>query len=505
MARENIDDHNRSNRYTARDFAFNYLNSCKKNAIIFTNGDNDTFPLWYIQEVEEVRQDVRVCNLSYIGADWYIDQMKRKAYTSDTLPISYTQDQYRQGNKDFLYVVDLFGRPMELKLVMDAIHDSKQMNQLKRRKNLAIDNFMPADKLKITIDSASVSGIVPPEFQKDIVKEMVWSINKRSLIKNDYIVLNIIANAAWHRPVYYAITVSPDAFMNLEKYFVKEGYAYRLLPVQVGDAIRGTDGFDTDLLYDKIMNVYRWGNAEKPGVYLNEDNRRLFSNSRNDFNRLAAALLAEGKKDSAKKVVDRCVELIPNEKVAYRYFMIPVADIYFSVNDSVNGKTVSQIILKNATQYLQYLAVLGEKADDLDYEKNINLMILDNLLEIALKHNQAELIRSITAKADALIPYYEKLIGDHFMLKVAEGYYLSNDTLQADKLLMSSLEKANSVFNYILQMPPENRSDKNVVNQKQAATMMLYEIQRIAGKHKRRKIISITNEQLAKINPLLTK
>ena len=222
MAKENWDDHDRSNRYTARDVAANYLNSCAPNAIIFTNGDNDTFPLWYAQEVEGIRTDIRVVNLSLFNTDWYIDQMKRAAYDAAPIPSSLGWDKYKQGTRDYLPIYDRDIGHVELNDVISFIADDSQKSKIPTSRGKS--DYCPTNKLKLTVDKQEILalGIVDSSKADKIVDEVKWKIKGQGFAKNQLMVLDILANFAWERPIYFAITVGNDNFMGLR----------RLLPVR---------------------------------------------------------------------------------------------------------------------------------------------------------------------------------------------------------------------------------------------------------------------------------
>jgi len=328
MANQNWDDHDRSNRYTARDFGGNYLQSCAPNAIIFTNGDNDTFPLWYAQMVEGIRTDVRVCNLSYFQTDWYVDQMKTKAYESDALPIKFTHNQYVQGTRDVIYILDQIKRPVILKEAMDFVRSEDPETKLKQADNAS---FFPSRQLVYPVDKAAVlaNNVVAPKDADSIVSQMNINLTGNYITKDELMILDIIANNNWKRPIYFAITVGRDKYLNLQDYFQTEGFAYRLVPIKTPSENQQFGRVRTDVMYNNIINKFRWGNMNDPKVYLDENNIRMSMNVRNSFVRLADGLLAEGKRDSAIAVLDRCNELVPNEKVTYNYFNLLMAKSYY--------------------------------------------------------------------------------------------------------------------------------------------------------------------------------
>ena len=354
MAAENWDDHDRSGRYTARDFAYNYLNSCAPNAILFTNGDNDTFPLWYAQEVEGIRTDVRVVNLSYLGADWYIEQMQRKAYESDPLPFSLDIDKYIQGTRDVIYLIERFNKPIELKEAMDflASEDPRTKSMPNYRERI---DYLPAKKFYLPVDSQRIveTETVSSAFYNNIEKSIDFTINRNLITKSDMMVLDLLATANWERPIYFAITVARENYLNLENYFQIHGLAYRVVPVKSVTEAGQIGSIDTDIMYNNMINVFKWGGIEEnEDIYLDENNLRMLTNFRNNFARLADDLIAKGKTDSARVVLDRCTELMPNEKVPYNYFNLPIAETYYRLNEIEKGnemyRTLADITLARA-------------------------------------------------------------------------------------------------------------------------------------------------------------
>ncbi len=398
MAKENWDDHDRSGRYTARDFAYNYLNTCAPHGIIFTNGDNDTFPLWYAQEVEGIRTDVRVVNLSYLGADWYIKQMERKAYESEPLPFTLEERQYRQGNRDIVYLIERVNRPVDLKEAMQFLADdsdrTKQLPNYRER----VDYF-PSKQFFLSHDSAKLvqSGIVP-EHLADKMERLEWSLNGNYVTKNHLMVLDLLATSNWDRPIYYAITVSSDNYLNLEDYFLVQGLAYRITPVKAANSEPGQHGtVDTRNMYENLMNKYKWGGVSNPDVYLDENNLRMLSNFRNSFARLAHALHAEGKADSAKAVLDRCTELMPHERVPYNYFTLPIIEGYYKVNQIEQANEIASKMLDVTNGHLTYYFGLPSQfnSESVEYEKRLNMHILQELGRITKMYNQEELSQEI--------------------------------------------------------------------------------------------------------------
>ena len=400
MGVENWDDHDRSGRYVARDFAYNYLNSTAPNAVLFTNGDNDTFPLWYDQEVEGIRTDVRVVNLSYLGADWYIHQMERKAYDSDPLPFSMDISKYIQGKRDLVYLLDMIDGYTDLKQAIDFVaSDSPDTKRLPNyRENI---DFIPNTRFFIPVDSSMVleNGTVSKKYASQIVPEVKFHINKRYVLKNHLMVLDLLANNNWKRPVYYAITVSSENYLNLEDYFEVQGLAYRIVPVKFPQDYQDIGGIDTDIDYENLINKFRWGGVNDPKTYLDENVVRMLTNFRNSFARLAQALIDEGKKDSAKIVLDKCLEIIPDSKVPYNIFNLSMIDAYFKIGEKQKAIEIAGILANNASDELDYLTSLGPGYQNyLNYEKRLNLHIINQLGQIYETYGEEGLSKEMDKK-----------------------------------------------------------------------------------------------------------
>ncbi|MCS6979049.1 MAG: DUF2723 domain-containing protein [Flavobacteriales bacterium] len=334
LAKENWDDHDRSGRYTARDFAYNYLNSCAKDAILFTNGDNDTFPLWYLQEVEGVRTDVRIVNLSLLNTDWYIDQMKRAAYDGKPVPFDMPQECYLASKRDQV----LLDRSNPNFYTIQDHFAFLNCEGENCRNQVPIGNgsqklyYFKSNKFIVPVDSAEVAsnGTVSPENRHRIEKELRLVIDRPYILKSDLMILNLISAFGWKRPVYFAITIG-DKFLGLENYLQLEGLAYRLVPYRVKPHDNQTGEVNAPIMFDNLMNKFRWGNMNDPKVYLDETNQRMTYNFRNNFVRLASQLLRDGDKDKAAQVLDRAEELMPDSRVPYNYFNLLMADLYLKL------------------------------------------------------------------------------------------------------------------------------------------------------------------------------
>ncbi len=361
MAAQNWDDHDRSGRYAARDFGKNYLSCVEENGIIFTNGDNDTFPLWYVQETEGYRTDVRVCNLSYLQTDWYIDQMKSQAYESTPLPIEMDRSRYGNGKLSYAYVLDRgYGYDMELDKAMNYLISEDKDNKYIPEYGISIDHI-PNSNLYIDVDSAAVADKIPADLKGYATDRIdIELANNDALMLNQLSVLsmlNSIAKDNWERPIYYAVTVGPDMYLNLDKHFVKVGLAYRILPVLNNDT--ENDGLvDTETMYDNMMNKFEWGGVDNPYVYLDETVRKMTYTMRMLFIDLAEALIIEEKYDMALNVLDKMMEKIPASATKHDYLSIQPAMAYYSLGETEKGKALLTEIADNSMEYMRWFRSL---------------------------------------------------------------------------------------------------------------------------------------------------
>jgi hypothetical protein len=415
MARQNWDDHDRSGRYTCRDFAFNYLNSCEKNAIIFTNGDNDTFPLWCAQEVLGIRTDVRVVNLSYLGADWYIDQMQRKVYTSDPVPFGMKHEQYRTGTRDALWVVDqVEGQYYDLKEVMDYVASDKKE---KSYQNDGVDQ-LPAKNFSLKVDASAVlaNGVVSRKFADQIVPEMKWELidprrdsdkpNYRNIIyKNDMMVMDLVAHNDWKRPVYFAITVAEENYLGLEKYFRLDGLTYRIVPILSNRPDRQIGSIDSKILYENLINKFKWGGVANPKVYLDENNMRMLSNFRSNFARLAEQLIIENKTDSAVRVLDKCFEVMPINQVPLNYTVLSIIDQYYRAKQVAKANSLAEKLFASLNEEARYYFSLKlSNATTVKQEKQMCVSTMYQLSRIVEIHEQKELSARIANTLQGYMP-----------------------------------------------------------------------------------------------------
>jgi hypothetical protein len=353
MASENWDDHDRSNRYTCRDFAYNYLASCDKNAVLFTNGDNDTFPLWYIQEVEGVRKDVRVCNLSYLQTDWYISQMRRPYYNSDALPISWTKDMYSNGKRDIGRIIKLTEDSISLDMAMQWIETDDQRYKHIPGYDEAVD-FIPSNKIYMDINASQVleNKYLEAKYVDKIVPQLHINLGDKSYLgKQELMILEMLRENKWKRSIYYAVTVDEAQFLGLKGSFLQEGLAYKIAPIK---STTGQPTINTDKMYDMMINKFRWGNIQDPKVYLDENNLRMCRTNRAMFAILARALYEEGKADKVEKVLDYCQKVIPMTTVPCNYNNAEIGELYYRIGKPKKALAVMKYCAKISLEYLDW-------------------------------------------------------------------------------------------------------------------------------------------------------
>ena len=386
MASENWDDHSRAKRYTGRDFAKNYLDSCEPNAILFTNGDNDTFPLWNVQEVEEYRTDVRVINLSLLNTDWYINQMRRKAYDSDPVPLTLPEKKIRQGTNDFLPIYErkqIKGH-IDVDDLIDFIKNDNPQTKIAVSGGEKID-YIPTKKLKISVDKEKViaNGTVPEDMKDKIVDEIKWQVKKDYVLKNDLTILDILATNNWERPIYFASTTGIDSYIGLENYFRAEGMAYRLVPIRKEKTNSDVNpGYvNSDILYDRLMNQFHWGGMDSSDIYMDETNRRMTMSLRVTFSRLANKLIEEGDNEKAKEVIDKAFEVMPEETVPYDVFVMYLAESYYAVGENEKAnQVVSRLADIYEKEMIYYLSLEEKFTRSIKGDQQQALAILNRLV-----------------------------------------------------------------------------------------------------------------------------
>ena len=341
MGAQGWDDHNRSKRTMSRDFAVNYLNTCAPNAILFTNGDNDTFPLWYAQEVEGIRTDVRVVNLSLLQTDWYINQMRRAAYESAPVPFTIPAEKYVQGTRDVVYIMDKGTGAMDLRKAIEFVESDDIANKYEGY-GKPLD-YLPSKTFYVPVDSNAVmrEKVITVKDTARLAKNIKWTINRSYLTKNDLMVLDLVAHNNWKRPIYFAVTTGAEAYLGMEEYFQLEGLAYRLTPIKNTELEMQQGGrVNTDIMYDNIMK-FEWGGLDKEGVNLDENCTRMASNMRMQMATLASALINKGQKQKAEKVLDLCLAKIPDENVRYEATLYTIIAGYYQIGNMKKATELS--------------------------------------------------------------------------------------------------------------------------------------------------------------------
>lgn len=374
MGSQGWDDHNRNARYTARDFAIDYLQSCAPNAVLFTQGDNDTYPLWYVQEVEGVRPDIRIINLSLIGVDWYIDQLRYKINDATPLKLSFTSEQLRGNKREIIrYKQDPripAGAGADLKRVMQFIGSDDPRDKL-TYSNGESDNYLPTKHFYLDVDTNKVKAMnmLSPDDMGQMVSRLDWTISNGSLLKNDLITLDIVANNLMDRPIYFAVSVAPDAYLGLEKYFQLEGLAYRIVPRVNTSNSAYSAPVRLDAMYDNMMHKFKFGNIkENKNIYLDENILRMTVNIRGNYGRLAEVILekadaeqakgdsAQAKLDFAKAagVIDYSLTEMPPDRVPHSVFDYTYPEVYYRAGEKEKAHKLVVEMMNKAKNELDY-------------------------------------------------------------------------------------------------------------------------------------------------------
>ena len=434
MASQTWDDHDRSGRYVARDFGQNYLMSLQEsgNPIIFTNGDNDTFPLWYNQETEGFRTDARTCNLSYLQTDWYIDQMKRPAYDSPSLPITWDRVEYVEGTNEYIQI-----RP-EIKQTIDALYaqanSSDNPEALQNVRNefgedpYELKNILkywirsekeglhviPTDSIVIKIDKEAVrrSGMKIPEALGDSIPDHMNILlrddngrPKRALYKSELMMLEMLAHANWERPMYMAITVGRENQLGMDKHFIQEGLASRFTPFETKKL--GTT-VDSEKMYDNLMNKFKFGGIDKPGIYIDENVMRMCYTHRRVFAQLIEQLMKEGKKDKALAALDYAEKMIPAYNVPYDWQngAVQMAEAYYQLGETEKADKIMDALANKAIEYLTwYLSLDNSQFFVSSREFEYHIALLNEELKLMEKY-KSKLSDNYSGKLDELYVMY---------------------------------------------------------------------------------------------------
>ena len=437
MASQTWDDHDRSGRYVARDFGQNYLMSLQEsgNPIIYTNGDNDTFPLWYNQETEGFRTDARTCNLSYLQTDWYIDQMKRPAYDSPALPITWDRTEYMEGQNEYVPIRPDFKKQIDkaYKAAEEEVLNGKNPEALNNIRAQFGDNpyelknilkywvrtkdgqaVIPTDSIVVKIDKEAVrrSGMMIPEALGDSIPDyMHISLKdekgnpKRALYKSELMMLEMLANANWERPIYMAITVGTDNQLNMREHFIQEGLTYRFTPFDT-EALGAT--IDSEKMYDNLMNKFKFGGIDKPGIYIDENAMRMCYTHRRIFAQLITQLMKEGKKDKALAALEYAEKMIPAFNVPYdvQNGALEMAEAYYQLGNNTKADQIIDELANKSVEYLTWYLSLDDNHLLMSQREFImHLSALDMEVKMMEKY-KSKLAGNYTPKVNELYNIY---------------------------------------------------------------------------------------------------
>ncbi|MDH3796781.1 MAG: hypothetical protein OER83_07905, partial [Flavobacteriaceae bacterium] len=410
LAAQNWDDHDRSNRYTAEAAAKAYLSSCQEDAgaMLYTIGDNDTFPLWYVQEIEGFRTDVRVICTSLFATDWYVDQMKRKAYKSDPIPSQLTHELYRYGNRDVIYYQGITDKRWDIKDFMNWIQSDNPQTKFKyilNKQDIDISDlpestldivYYPTYKIRVPVNKENVlkSGLVKLKDADQIVEYIDIDLPQSALPKNRIMMLDILANNDWKRPIYFSGGSFDKAeYIWMKDYLQLDGLVYKLVPIKTKNASAFEMGrIDGDLMYD-IVKGWDWGNSGSSEIYHDTQTRIQGLSFRSNLARLTETLLAEGKIDKAREIIDLAMENIPVEHFGFYTFVEPFVDGYYKVGETQKARAVFEKLKKIYRERLNYYAgiPLDEQYDKIEdiisdmegYRRNIDILIENDDREMA--------------------------------------------------------------------------------------------------------------------------
>ncbi|HMI07639.1 MAG TPA: DUF2723 domain-containing protein [Flavobacterium sp.] len=359
MASQNWDDHDRSNKYTAIAMAKAYLNSCEPNAILFTIGDNDTFPLWYAQEIENIRTDIKIVNTSLFMTDWYIDQMKRKSYASDGLPISFTHDQYVGDKLDYVFHNHQTDNRWSIKDFISFVSSDDPQTKVQMQNGQYV-HFYPTNKVRIPIDKESVikNKVVDPKYNDSIVPYIDIEIKGQAMYKNRLMMLDVLANNNWKRPIYFTGgSFGDDDYLWMKDYLQLDGMVYKLVPLHTPIPKDGSPldmgQIDTDKMYNIVMK-WDWGNSESPKIYHDPETRKNSISYRTNLARLMEQLINEGKKEKAKNIIDLAMTKMPVEYFGYYSLLDPFAGGYYEVGEKQKARQLLDQLITKYKQDLDY-------------------------------------------------------------------------------------------------------------------------------------------------------
>ena len=405
LAANNWDDHDRSDKYTAKAMAKMYLDSCAENGILFTIGDNDTFALWYAQEIEGYRTDVRIVNTSLFQTDWYIDQMKRKAYDSDPVPSQLTHDLYKYGTNDYIIIQQVINDTLEVKQFLDFVASDNPKTKYKYvleqrgidlsdvRSQDANATYLPTPYLRLPVnkENALKSGIVKPEDTDKIVPHIDIKISGGALYKNRLLMLDIVANNEWKRPIYFTGgSFGDDDYIWMKDYLQLDGMCYKLVPINTPvDRANPFDmgRVDSELMYEKVKN-WDWGNSGSSDIYHDVETRKNSITYRGNLARLAEQLINEDKLDKAEEVADIAMDNMPVEYFGYYTLLEPYIGAYYEVGNKGKAQRLFMDVAKKYQENLSYYSSLKvDKQERLFEDIYTDIQRYKGLVDVLIKYD----------------------------------------------------------------------------------------------------------------------
>lgn len=404
---QNWDDHTRAGRYVARDFGANYLNSTLPNSIIMPYGDNDTFPLWYNQEVEGVRRDVKIANLSYLQSDWYANQMTDKSYEADPIAFTLPKEKWYRVN-EYIPIVELFDEPITGHELLEFIKNDSPVKQriTSQFTTSSVTDFIPGRKIAIPVnkENALRSGIVSPRDSSLMVDTVYLTLNGRGLTRSDYLILDMITTADWARPIYFTQPSAVSALGGLSNYLQNDGFAYRLVPIKTPGRTLEMGRIDSDYLYDKLMNTFSFGNL-KGDIYVDDfiDHTVNSTQVRTTFARLAKQLAAEGDTVKAVKVLDKVMEEVPFSSVNHSYTTPSLIEAFYTAGLTERGDSLFNDFKDNIIDHLRYYSQFnGKRYESVVSEIQQQAYYLQMLEQIATRYDREALKKEVGEYLDAM-------------------------------------------------------------------------------------------------------
>jgi len=421
MASENWNDHDRSNRYTSHLNAKAYLDSCAENAILFTIGDNDTFPLWYMQEVENYRTDMKLINTSLFQTDWYIDQMKRKTYKADPIPSQLTHDQYKLGTLDVAYYFEeifpqLKDSVVDIKFFMKWIQSDKDITYYDLDDDGIPEKVLPTNKIRIPVDKEAVLkyGVVAQKDADLIVPYIDVEISS-TLSKNRILMLDILANNNWEKPIYFTGGAQADEeYIWLKDYLQLDGLAYRLVPIKTPNEGNFFEmgRINTDIMYKNVKN-WDWRNITDDGIYLDPETRKNAVSYRNNMERLARKLFDENKFDKATEILDISLEKMPVQKFGHYSMLISYVDLYYQLNEKEKARKLTSELKKILQENLVYYSQFDEsEIESIFDEIKQSLLMYDQLVKTTIRFDDEKYATSVKDEYVEYLKLFDFLVSE---------------------------------------------------------------------------------------------